>query len=218
MYRVGSVARHQGTFSRYRVHPANRPRFAGFGHPSHQPGAYSYFQKPYEVEQLLVAIQRAGEKRAVQKALRESEERFRGLYENATIGIYRTTPAGDILLANPALVRMIGYDSFEKGKSQSRRGCLRTRLSTRAVSKRRSNRRVKCAASNPVEAQGRFDCVCSRERQSRSRSARRNPLLRCSVEDITEKKIAEEALHESEERFRVIFEMQMMPSTSITRR
>jgi PAS domain S-box-containing protein len=42
-----------------------------------------------------------------------SEERFRSLYENATIGIYRTTPDGKILLANPALVRMLGFSSFE---------------------------------------------------------------------------------------------------------
>ncbi|MCB9058379.1 MAG: PAS domain S-box protein [Calditrichae bacterium] len=46
--------------------------------------------------------------------LQESEERFRSLYENATIGIYRTTPEGQILLANPALVQMLGYESFEK--------------------------------------------------------------------------------------------------------
>ncbi len=48
------------------------------------------------------------------EALRESEERFRSLYENATIGIYRTTPDGNILMANPALVRMLGYEAFEE--------------------------------------------------------------------------------------------------------
>ena len=44
--------------------------------------------------------------------LKESEERFRSLYENATVGLYRTTPDGRILLANPAAVRMAGYESF----------------------------------------------------------------------------------------------------------
>ena len=47
-------------------------------------------------------------------ALRQREEQFRTLYENAGIGIYRTTPAGRILLANPAAVEMLGYDSFEE--------------------------------------------------------------------------------------------------------
>jgi PAS domain S-box-containing protein len=47
-------------------------------------------------------------------ALRESEERFRSLYNDAVIGLYRTTPAGEILLANKALVNMIGYQSFDE--------------------------------------------------------------------------------------------------------
>ena len=45
--------------------------------------------------------------------LRLSEEKYRTLYENSTVGIYRTTPDGRILLANPALVKMLGYSSFE---------------------------------------------------------------------------------------------------------
>ena len=45
--------------------------------------------------------------------LKESELRFRSLYENTKIGLYRTTPDGKILLANPALVKMLGYKSFQ---------------------------------------------------------------------------------------------------------
>lgn len=53
------------------------------------------------------------ERKKAEMALRESEERFRNLFENSTIGIYRTTPDGRILLANPALVRMLGYSTFK---------------------------------------------------------------------------------------------------------
>jgi len=42
-----------------------------------------------------------------------SEERYRSLVENATLGIYRTTPQGRILMANPTMVRMLGYEDFE---------------------------------------------------------------------------------------------------------
>ena len=49
-----------------------------------------------------------------EEALRESEERFRSLVENATVGIYRTAPDGRILMANPALVKMMGFDSLEE--------------------------------------------------------------------------------------------------------
>jgi len=54
------------------------------------------------------------ERRRVEAALRESEERFHSLYENSTVGLYRTTPDGRILLANPTLVKMLGFSSFEE--------------------------------------------------------------------------------------------------------
>ena len=62
------------------------------------------------------AIEESKEKKArlqAEMALNESEERFRSLFENSTVGIYRTTPDGQILLANPALVKFLGFASFE---------------------------------------------------------------------------------------------------------
>jgi PAS domain S-box-containing protein len=47
-------------------------------------------------------------------ALAESEQRYRNLFDNSVLGIYRTTPDGQVLMANPALLRMLGYSSFEE--------------------------------------------------------------------------------------------------------
>jgi PAS domain S-box-containing protein len=47
-------------------------------------------------------------------ALQESEEQFRSIFENAVMGFYRSTPSGEILMANPALIRMLGYETFEE--------------------------------------------------------------------------------------------------------
>src|SRR5882762_10357269 len=44
-------------------------------------------------------------------ALRKNEARFTELFESLQEGIYIITPEGSILDANPALVRMLGYDS-----------------------------------------------------------------------------------------------------------
>jgi PAS domain S-box-containing protein len=61
------------------------------------------------------AIQRyEAERSKAELALRESEERFRSLYENSMLGIYRTTPRGKILMANPAMCKMLGYSSLEE--------------------------------------------------------------------------------------------------------
>jgi PAS domain S-box-containing protein len=46
--------------------------------------------------------------------LKESERRFRSLYENAVLGIFRSTPGGKFLMANPAFIEMLGYESFSE--------------------------------------------------------------------------------------------------------
>src|SRR5437016_13138522 len=47
-------------------------------------------------------------------ALRKNEARFTELFESLQEGIYITTPDGAIVDVNPALVRMLGYDSKEE--------------------------------------------------------------------------------------------------------
>jgi len=50
------------------------------------------------------------EHKRVEQALRASEAKFRSLFENVPDGVYQSTPDGRLLTANPALVRMLGYD------------------------------------------------------------------------------------------------------------
>ncbi|MGE5446252.1 MAG: PAS domain S-box protein, partial [Ignavibacteriales bacterium] len=59
------------------------------------------------------------ERKRMERALMESEKRYRDLFENIPTGIYRTTPDGRILMANPALIRMLGYSSFEELTSRN---------------------------------------------------------------------------------------------------
>lgn len=51
------------------------------------------------------------ERKRAEAALRHSEARYRGLVNNSTYGIYWVTAEGKLLDANPALARMLGYDS-----------------------------------------------------------------------------------------------------------
>jgi len=67
-----------------------------------------------EITNFVAIKQDITERKNAEESLRESEMRFRGLYENATIGIYRSTPEGKILLANPTLLKIAGYDSLEE--------------------------------------------------------------------------------------------------------
>ncbi|KKL91340.1 hypothetical protein LCGC14_1895650, partial [marine sediment metagenome] len=48
-------------------------------------GAYGYMRKPYDMEQLLVTIRRATEKREAAETLKKSEQRYRALFEDNPI-------------------------------------------------------------------------------------------------------------------------------------
>jgi PAS domain S-box-containing protein len=54
------------------------------------------------------------ERRLAEDALRASESKYRFFIERAAFGIYRSTEDGRILEANPALARMLGYDSADE--------------------------------------------------------------------------------------------------------
>ncbi|MEL7535567.1 MAG: EAL domain-containing protein [Pseudomonadota bacterium] len=53
-----------------------------------------------------------------EQALRDSEQRFRGLFENVVDGVYISNPAGRITAANPALVTMLGFESVDELMAQ----------------------------------------------------------------------------------------------------
>ena len=51
-------------------------------------------------------------------ALRESEEKYRSIFENSVDGIFQTTVDGRYLSVTPALARIYGYDSVEQMLAQ----------------------------------------------------------------------------------------------------
>jgi PAS domain S-box-containing protein len=69
---------------------------------------------PAERQLLADAPQLAGiaiERKRAEEALRQAEEKYHGIFENAAEGIYQSTPEGRYLSVNPALARMYGYES-----------------------------------------------------------------------------------------------------------
>jgi PAS domain S-box-containing protein len=54
------------------------------------------------------------EKEKTEEALQFSKSRLQALFENVPHGVYQSSPEGRIIAANPALIRMLGYNSSKE--------------------------------------------------------------------------------------------------------
>ncbi|HEX9208860.1 MAG TPA: response regulator, partial [Steroidobacteraceae bacterium] len=78
-------------------------------------GALDYLVRGHVTAQLVDKVLRyATERTHTLKALKASEQRYRELFQNVTAGVFQTTGDGKFMAANPALVRMLGYDSEDE--------------------------------------------------------------------------------------------------------
>ncbi|MDQ3818402.1 MAG: PAS domain S-box protein, partial [Acidobacteriota bacterium] len=62
----------------------------------------------------LVLVNDITERMRAELALRDAEEKYRNIFENAVEGIYQASPDGRFISVNPALARILGYESPEE--------------------------------------------------------------------------------------------------------
>jgi PAS domain S-box-containing protein len=76
-------------------------------------GAHDYLMKD-NLARLNSAIERELREADVRRERRRAEEKYRLIFENAVEGIFQTTVDGRFLTANPAMARILGYESPEE--------------------------------------------------------------------------------------------------------
>ncbi len=135
------------------------------------------------------------ERKQAEQALSDQDKKYRLLFENATHGIYRTTPDGRILLANPALLQMLGYDSVEQLTTRNLEADGTEAAYTRAEFKARLEAEGELRGLEAAWERRDGQLIFVRENARLVLGLDGAPLFyEGSVEDITAWKEAEEAL------------------------
>jgi PAS domain S-box-containing protein len=150
------------------------------------------------------------ERKRVETALRENEARFRSLFEQSPIGIYRTTPDGRILAANPALIRKLGYGSLEELAARNLESAGYAPSYPREEFKRCLERDGEVRGFEATWTTKSGGTLEVRENARAIRDSEGSILYyEGTAEDVTDQRRAERALGESETRYRDLFEAAM---------
>lgn len=221
-------------------HPATDPRRGGLpkGHPplnaflgvpfysnqqligmvgiANRPGGYdeSLIEElqPFlaTCSQIIAAYRNERRRQQAELGLRQAEEKYRGIFENATEGIYQSTIEGQYLSVNPALAEIYGYASTEELIEQvcnignqvyvqpDCRAEFRCRLADEGV--------VSDFESQVYRKDGTIIWISENARVIRDSDGQ---ILRYegSVIDITARKLAEASLQASEAQLRQVIDL-----------
>jgi PAS domain S-box-containing protein len=155
---------------------------------------------------LFVSLRDITERKRAEEALQVSETRYRRLFETAQDAILiLDADSGRIVDVNPFLINMLGY-SFEEfvGKELWEIGLFRDIAASKKSFIELRDKGYIRYEDLPLETRdGRRVNV---EFISNTYLAGGRKVIQCNIRDITERRRAEEALQESEKRYRRLFE------------
>ena len=156
---------------------------------------------PLPDDQIMVIIRDITDRKRAEAALKASEEKYRSLIENINIGVYRSTRQR-FLQANPAMVKMFGHNSLKEFLSVPVASLYQNpdhrTLFTKKIRKQGfvRNEILKLREKDDSSIWG---AVTARVQYDENGAIK---WIDGVIEDITERKSAEEKIKQSEERFR----------------
>ncbi len=166
------------------------------------------FDENGKVSEILAIGTDITERKRIEEALRESEEKFRGAFANAAIGFAMTSPDGRFLDANHAYCRLTGY-SIEELRATAFPKLLHPddfAPNMKLIDQILSGRIPDFTIENRYICKS-GETVWVRKSVSLVRDAAGMPKWIVSlIQDISNQKLAEESLLQSEARFRALAE------------
>ncbi|MGD1911271.1 MAG: PAS domain S-box protein [Rivularia sp. (in: cyanobacteria)] len=151
------------------------------------------------------------QRKIAEEALRQSEERFRAIYEQAAVGIYQDSLSGEFMQVNPRFCEIVGYEeSFLKQLSWqdiTHQDDIETELMhlRQLFTKEISNYSLQKRFIHKWNKHDREQWVNISVSLVHNQQGMPDYFL-AAVEDISQRKWTEDALRESEERLYAIFD------------
>jgi len=150
------------------------------------------------------------ERKLAEEALRESEDKYRSIFDNALVGIFKSTVEGKLVEVNPAMARMFGYESPKQMLEEVTD--TREQLYVPPESRDRMFDLLYESGGNlsglEVTFRRRDGSVFTvNANVSMLEDGKGNPShIEGFIEDITERKLLQQVLRDNEEKFRGVFE------------
>ncbi len=159
-----------------------------------------------ETKQQIASLINITEQKKLEKELRESEEKYRDHFDKSPIGLIQNKPNGEIIACNPAFLKFFGYESVEEIKKlhveefyfdlEDSKEILGKFDTEGSYYNRLMKAKKKDGSLFWIELYSRV--IYDENNDATYHNS--------SLIDVTEKKINEEMLVESEERLRNLFE------------
>jgi PAS domain S-box-containing protein len=169
---------------------------------------YPVLEDGSEVRRIALYVRDITEKKRLETILKQTEETFRNIYQNAMEGIFQISPEGRFISANPSLAHIHGYNSPEELIKSGRDVpslYVNPEDHQRLIHLLFERGSVQNYEAKMHRKDGELQWVSTNVR--RVRDVQGNTLYyEGTMMDITNRKMAEEGLAESEERYRTAIE------------
>ncbi|MCD4655634.1 diguanylate cyclase [bacterium] len=142
-----------------------------------------------------------------ERAEKEAEI-YRSIFENTVLGMYRLAPDGHILMANSALVSMLGYSSFEELMLQNDAG-IDSEHPIFDFNKHLTDKKELLRVESIWHKRDGTSVNIRKSTKYVQNELGITQYIEGTVEDITKIKQAQKALQENEEQYRIIVENAM---------
>jgi PAS domain S-box-containing protein len=184
-------------------------RFEGkLGEKVFENSLYPVLDDGSEVQRVAIYVRDITERKRLEVIVKQTEEKYRNIYENAMEGIFQVAPDGHFLSANPSLAHIHGYDSPEeliKSIKNIRSIYVNPDDHHRLINLLFEQGAVQNHEVKMYRKDGSPQWISVNVRLVRD--AQTKPLFyEGTMMDITNRKMAEDALTESEERYRTAIE------------